>query len=60
MPILAIRFSTRSFQSNGKRGFHDGTDRETHTHTHTTQGHPNIDSKLETEWAKWADAVKSS
>ena len=48
MPLLAIRSSTRIFQSTGKRGFLDGTN------TPPTHGHRD----LETELAQVADSVK--
>ena len=44
-----IHSLTRSPQSTGKWGFLDGTDKQTHTHTHLTRRHCNFVNQL-TEW----------
>ena len=50
MPIFAIHSSIRSLLSTGKWGFCNAT----HTDTHTTDGHRN----LETESAQGANSLK--
>ena len=52
MSILEILSLTRNLLATGKRVFHDGTNK--HTHTHMNHGHCN----LETELAQSANSVK--